>query len=144
MVFVEGNVLLLALEVHGLGSQRSCTLGIDFIDLVLLQLLSCHFSDDLELLLLLELYNPLFDLVVARLLVELPALLHCLADLVESADDVLRYFELEFVDVLILDVFDGCPDEVLVHTFAEERTGFENEAHLLLSEELSCRVILIQ
>lgn len=86
---------------------------------MLVEFLSCHFPYDLKLLLLLKSNNSLLDLIVPRLLVVLPTFFHCLPDLVEPANDVLCNFELKFVYVLVLNIFYGCPDEVLVHALTE-------------------------
>jgi hypothetical protein len=58
-----------------------------------LEFFSRYFSSDLELLLLFELEYTLFDDVVLVLLVDFATLTNGFTDLVESADDVLCYFE---------------------------------------------------
>lgn len=100
---------------------------------MLVEFLPGDLSYDLELLLLLELEDPLLYLVVPRLLVVLPALLHCLPNLLEPADDVLGNLQLQLVYVLVLDVLYGCPDKVLVHALTQQRTGLQNEPHFLLA-----------
>lgn len=143
MVLVERDVLLLVLEVHGLGAQGSRALAA-LGQLVLLELFPCHLPDYLKLLPLLKLHNALLDLIVLGLLVQFPAFLDRPPDLVEPADDILSDLQFQLIDVLILHVFDGGPDEVLIDALAEQRTGLEDEPHLLLGQEVSGRVVLVQ
>ena len=93
---------------------------------------------------LLELNYSLLDLVVAGLLVVLPTLPNCPADLVESTDDVLGYLQLQLIDILIIDILYRIPYKVLVHALTEHGTGLEYKPHLLLCQKISGRVILIQ
>jgi hypothetical protein len=92
----------------------------------------------------LELYDSLLDLVVAGLLVVLPTLPHCPADLVEPADDVLGYLQLQLIDILIIDILDRIPNKILIDAFTEHGTSLEYKPHLLLCQKISGRVILIQ
>lgn len=142
MVDVEGQVLLFIFEVEGFGAGG----GGWFVEegLVFVEFFPGDFPDDFELLLFLEVEDALLDLIVPGLLVVFPALLDCLPDLVEAADDVLCDFEFQLVDVLVLDVLDGRPDELLVHALAQQRTRLQDKPHLLLAKELSRRVVLVQ
>jgi hypothetical protein len=99
---------------------------------------SRYFSRDLELLFLFELQYALFDDVVLVLLVDFTTLTNCFTDLVESADDVLCYFEFQFVDIGIVDVFEGIAYECFIDTLAEHGAGFNDKAHFRFSEKLSC------
>jgi len=58
--------------------------------------------------------------------------------LIESADNVFRYLQLQFVDIGVVDVFQRIPYEGLIDTLAEHGTGLKYKPHLWLSEELLC------
>lgn len=90
-----------------------------FIEFMFFQLFPGNLSYDFKLFLLLELNNPLFDLVISDLLVYFSTFLDCLADLIESADDILCDFELKFIDIFVLDVFDSASNEIFVNTLAK-------------------------
>lgn len=143
MVLVQRNVLLLVLQIHGLGPKRSRAL-IALDQLMFLEFFSSHLPNDLKLLPLLKLHNAFFDLVVLGLFMHLSTFLDCLTDLVEPADNIFSDFQFQLVDVFILHVFYGSTDEIFIHAFAEEWTGLQDESHLLFSQKVSSGVVFIQ
>lgn len=92
----------------------------------------------------LELYDSLFDLAVAALLVVLTTLPYCSADLVEPTDNVLGDLQLQLVYIFIIDVFNSTSNEILINTLTKHRACLEYKPHLLLRQKISSRIVLIQ
>jgi hypothetical protein len=104
---------------------------------MLVELLSSHLSNYFELLPLLELHYSLLYLVIARLLIILSALPNSPANLIESADDILSYPQLQLIDILIINIFNSISNEILIDAFTQHGASFKYEPHLLLSQKIS-------
>ncbi len=111
---------------------------------MILELLACNFLRDMELLVAFEECNSLFGGMIDMLFVGFATGLNRIPEFFEPGDDILGDFELKMGDILILDIFDSGFNKSAINTLGEHGTGFENEAHLLFGEDLSCGEVLIK
>ncbi len=99
---------------------------------------------DLEFFGVFEEGDSLFGGLVDLVFVDFPTGSDRVSEFFEPADDVFGDFEFEVRDVLVLDVFDGSFDEASIDALGKHGAGFEDEPHLLFSQDLSSREVLVK
>ena len=110
---------------------------------VFFQMLSSYLFRDFQFFLLLKLNYFFFNNLVLVLLILFSAVFHSLSDLIEAADDIFSDFKLKFIDVFVVYILDCVSYKLLIHTFTEQGTRFQNKAHFLLSQKLTIRVVFV-